>query len=124
MRTSAAVVVACINKPDNVNLHNLRFFNLRPDKDHVKVHKPDHLNMQTILPMPLGLLPYLWVLYKSFQTVNKVCAVEGVATNANNSRLPQPFLAGLEHCLICQCARTGYDADLSWLVDVALQVQE
>ena len=38
---------------------------------------------------PHAVRAHLWVLHKAFKTVNKVGAVEGVATNTNNSGLPE-----------------------------------
>ena len=64
--------------------------------------------------------PHLRVSHEFLQAVHKVCAVEGVSSNAHHSALPQAFLGRLEHSLIGEGARPGHNADFARCVDVTL----
>lgn len=51
---------------------------------------------------------HLGVLHKALQAVHKVCAVEGVTTDAHHRGLAQPLLRGLEHGLRGQVGERGW----------------
>ncbi len=63
----------------------------------------------------LGLL----ILHELLEAVDEVCAVEGVASNADNNALAEADSGGLENCLVSQRAGARHDADLADTVDVA-----
>ena len=64
--------------------------------------------------------PHLGVVHKLFQAVHEVCAIEGVAADAHDCALAQALLSGLEHCFVCEGARSGHDPNFAGRVDVPL----
>ena len=61
----------------------------------------------------------LGVLHEAREAVNKVGAVEGVTTNANNGRLTQTLSRSLVDSLVGQSTGAGNDTNLALAVDVA-----
>eukprot|EP00444_Apocalathium_aciculiferum_P000641 CAMPEP_0183402810 /NCGR_PEP_ID=MMETSP0370-20130417/14161_1 /TAXON_ID=268820 /ORGANISM="Peridinium aciculiferum, Strain PAER-2" /LENGTH=235 /DNA_ID=CAMNT_0025584463 /DNA_START=20 /DNA_END=724 /DNA_ORIENTATION=+ len=58
------------------------------------------------------------IVHEALQAIDEVRAVEGVATDADASRLAKAGLCGLVHRLICESARPAHDADLAGHVNV------
>lgn len=57
--------------------------------------------------------------HEFLQNIDEVSSVEGVASNANNSRLSEACLGGLVDCLIGESSRSTDDSNFSSFVDVA-----
>mmetsp|Transcript_70039 Transcript_70039/g.200728 ORF Transcript_70039/g.200728 Transcript_70039/m.200728 type:complete len:230 (-) Transcript_70039:437-1126(-) len=58
------------------------------------------------------------VVHEALEAIDEVGAVEGVAADADASRLAKAGLRRLVHRLICESARPAHDADLARHVDV------